>query len=131
VENFYIEATECTPEIFFDREHHRLEIRGSSYPENARAFYAPVFFWLEEYFSQLINAGGERVTVNIEIEYFNSNSWKVLVGFFDLLDKAALKGIQVTINWIYEEDDEDILEYGEEFQEDHPDMVFCFVQKEV
>ena len=125
--NLLIEATEYTPKIFFDCENNILEIKGTSYPENASAFYAPVFSWLEEYFSQLNN---EDVTVNIEIVYFNSNSWKILAGFFELLDKVALKGRDITVNWIYEEDDEDMLEYGKEFQEDYSGLVFDFVQEE-
>lgn len=126
MKNFYIEATECTPEIFFDCENNVLEIRGFSYPENTTEFYGPVFFWLEEYFSQLDN---KEITANIEIVYFNSNSWKVLMGFFELLNKAAVEGVDVTTNWIYDGDDDDILEYGEEFQEEHKGITFNFVQK--
>jgi hypothetical protein len=128
VKNLYIEATEATPEIFFDYEKNILEIKGVSYPENTAAFYGPVFFWLEEYFSQLEN---EEVTVNLEIVYFNSNSWKILVGFFELLDKIAGRGIDINVNWIYEEDDEDMLEYGKDFQEDHGMLAFNFVRKEI
>ena len=126
MKNFCIEATECTPKIFFDCENNILEIKGVSYPENTTEFYGPVFFWLEEYFSQLDN---KEVTVNIEIVYFNSNSWKVLMGFFELLNKAAFEGIEVIANWIYDGEDDDILEYGEEFQEEYKGITFNFVQK--
>ena len=126
--NLLIEATECTPKIFFDCENSILEIRGISYPENTAEFYGPVFFWIEEYLSQLKN---QEIAVNIVIVYFNSNSWKVLMGFFELLNKAAFKGIDITANWAYEEnDDGDILEYGKEFQRDYKGITFNFVQKE-
>lgn len=127
MKNLRIEATDCTPKIFFDCENNVLEIRGFSYPENTAEFYGPVFFWLEEYFSQL---AGKEIIVNIAIEYFNSNSWKVLEGFFELLNQVADKGIDVMVKWIHDEDDEDILEYGKEFQEDHKGITFNFVQGE-
>lgn len=127
MENLQIEETECTPEIFFDCENSVLEIRGVSYPENTAEFYGPVFFWLEEYFSQ---SESKNITVNIKVVYFNSNSWKVLVGLFELLNKAAFKGTNVTVNWVYDQDDEDILEYGNEFQEDHRGITFNFIQGE-
>lgn len=128
MENLFIEATEYTPKIFFDCTNNILEIRESSYPENASAFYAPIFSWLEEYFSQ--KEGGE-VTVNIEIIYFNSSSSRILLSFFDLLSEAVFREILITIHWIYEKGDEDMLEFGKEFQEDYRGLIFKFVQKEV
>jgi len=126
MKNLFIEATECTPTIHFDITRNILEIRGTSYPENTSSFYTPIFTWLEEYFSQLEEG---HVTVNIAIVYFNSGSSKILLDFFDLLDEAAFRGIDIIVNWIYEEDDEDMLEYGEEFLEDFRRLSFNFVQK--
>ena len=126
MENLIIEATDYTPALSFDYHNNILEIRGISYPENTSTFYAPVFSWLEEYFSQL---QGDQIIVNIEIIYFNSGSSKVLLDFFDLLDEAAFRGIKVTVNWVYEEDDKDMLEYGEEFMADFRRLEFHFVRK--
>ena len=126
MENLIIEATDYTPALSFDYDKNILEIRGISYPENTSTFYVPVFSWLEEYFSQL---RGDQITVNIEIIYFNSGSSKVLLDFFDLLDDAALRGIKIIVNWAYEEDDEDMLEYVEEFMEDFRRLEFHFVRK--
>ena len=128
MDNLLIEATENTPKIFFDYKDNTLEIKGTSYPENASTFYAPMFSWLEKYFSQKEDVD---VTVNIEIVYFNSSSSRILVNFFDLLGEAVFKDLYITVNWIYEEDDEDMLEYGKEFQEDYAGLVFNFVQKKV
>lgn len=121
-----IEATECTPMISGDPTQNTVTIQGTSYPENTSAFYTPIFEWFQEYFGQLEEG---TVTVNIEIVYFNSGSSKVLLDFFDLLDEAAFRGIEIQINWIYEEDDEDMLEYGEEFLEDFRRLSFNFVKK--
>ncbi|GAK59363.1 hypothetical protein U27_06347 [Candidatus Vecturithrix granuli] len=128
MENLIIHATEYTPHIAFDVEKNILEIKGYSYPENAMAFYAPMFDWLHGYFSRLKSQAD--ILLNIEIIYFNSSSSKVLLDLFDLLNEQTLnKGIQSTVNWIYEEEDEDMLEFGQEFQEDFPSITFHFVKK--
>lgn len=126
MENLLIEATECTPRISLDSTTNTLDIRGTSYPENTSTFYLPVFSWIEQYFTQLDTGG---ITVNIEIIYFNSGSSKVLLDFFDQLDAAAFRGVEVTVNWMYEEGDDDMLEYGEEFLEDFRRLNFHFIQK--
>ncbi|GAK51510.1 hypothetical protein U14_02755 [Candidatus Moduliflexus flocculans] len=126
MKNLIIDATDCTPSIYFDAQEHLLEIRGTSYPENTAAFYAPVFSWLDEYFANIEEG---EITVNVEIVYFNSGSSKALLEFFDLLDDAAFRGMGVTVNWIYEQDDEDMREYGEEFVEDFRRIGFHFVKK--
>jgi len=115
MENLIIEATKYTPEICFDATRNLLEIRGETYPENTAEFYAPVFTWLEAYLDQL---GDDMVTVNLEIHYFNSSSSKVLMDMFDKLEGACRGGRRITLNWIYERENESALEYGEEFQED-------------
>ena len=126
MDNLYIEASDCTPAISFNYEQNVLDIRGTSYPENTSSFYVPIFSWLKHYFAQLEEG---EIGVNIEIVYFNSGSSKVLLDFFDLLDGAAFRGIDITINWMYEEDDIDMLEYGEEFFEDFRRLNFNFVKK--
>lgn len=127
MENLKIGATKYTPEIFFDCESNILEIRGKSYPENTAEFYTPVFAWLESYIDEL---GDRKATLNVELLYFNSSSSKVLLDFFDILESAAMAGKNIVINWIYEEDDEDTLEFGEEFQEEFDSLNFCLIRKE-
>jgi hypothetical protein len=65
----------------------------------------------------------------MELIYFNSSSSKVLMDFCDVLEEAANSGKNVTVNWIYEEDDEDALEFGEEFQEELESVKFNLVEK--
>lgn len=126
MENLKIEATRYTPEILFDCSTDVLEIKGKSYPENTAEFYTPVFSWLEQYICQLKD---QKVTLNIELLYFNSSSSKVLLDFFDILESAAENGKNIVVNWVYEEDDEDTLEFGEEFQEEFEMLDFNLIEK--
>ncbi|MBF0289986.1 MAG: DUF1987 domain-containing protein [SAR324 cluster bacterium] len=122
-----IEATKHTPEICFDPEKNIHTFQGQSYPENTAEIYNPVFSWLKEYFAQL---GNQEVIFNIEIIYFNSSSSKVLMDFFDMLEEESVKGKNIIVNWIYDEENESALEYGEEFQEDLESLKFNLIEKE-
>ena len=126
MDNLLIEATKYTPEISFSAETNVLELKGETYPENTAEFYAPVFKWLEEYLQQL---GDQAVSVNMEIIYFNSSSSKVLMDLFDRFEDAVKEGKNITINWIYDKEDESALEYGEEFQEDLEVLKLNLVEK--
>jgi len=121
-----IESTKYTPEIYFDAEKNILSIIGESYPENTADFYAPVFSWLKKYLRQ---AGNETITVHIELTYFNSSSSKILLDFFDMFEEATGDGRQIMINWVYEKEDEETHQYGEEFQEDFESLTFNCIQK--
>lgn len=121
MEKLIVEPTKYTPRILFDPETHILEINGDSYPENISGFYDSVFEWLERYFREIRR---EPVTINVSMTYFNSSSSKMLLNFFDMLEDAAQNGADITINWYYDEENETILEYGEEFQEDIVSLTF-------
>jgi len=115
MENIYIESTESTPEVHFDFAKNELLIKGESYPENVTKFYGPLFEKLSTY----LEAETEReITVTLELVYFNSSSVKVIMNLFDMLETAATAGNKVHIIWCYQEDDETIEEFGEEFSED-------------
>ncbi len=127
MEKLRIKATKRTPDIFFDCQKNLLEIRGKSYPADISEYYSPVFSWLKEYLEQLDD---QKCTVNIDLIYFNSSSSKALLDFFTILEEAVKKGRNISVNWIYDEEDEDNLEYGEDFQEDFEILTFNLVQKE-
>ena len=68
--------------------------------------------WLEKYASKPQSA----TNVNIQLEYFNTSSSKCILDVFKKLEAINKGGSSVVINWYYEEDDEDMLEAGEDYQ---------------
>lgn len=112
MEKFAIEGTPKTPSISFDLASGVLEIKGRSIPENSIEFYKPLVDSLEKY------AGSPKsaTNVNIQLEYFNTSSSKCILDVFKKLEAIHKGGSAVTINWHYEEDDEDMLEAGEDYQ---------------
>ena len=57
-----------------------------------------------------------KTAVNIQLEYFNTSSSKCLLDLFKKLEGMHKSGNDITIKWYYEEDDEDMLEAGEDYQ---------------
>lgn len=106
-----IEGTPKTPTVNFNAESGVLEVKGRSIPENAVEFYKPLVDWIGSYG----DAAKETTEVNIQLEYFNTSSSKCILDVFKKLESINGKS-NITINWHYEEDDEDMLEAGEDYQ---------------
>ena len=107
-----ITGTSKTPTVRSDSNQGILEITGRSNPENTIEVFKPIVNWVEEY----IQHPGEKTTVKIQLEHFNTSSSKSLIGIFKRLEALKKEGRQVVINWHYDADDEDILEAGENFE---------------
>jgi len=125
MENLHIEATKYTPEINLDAEKGLIQIKGKSYPENTFEFYAPVIEWIREYFKN----PKEPTIVEMEIIYFNSSSSKLFFDLFDILEEQA-QDHEIIVKWIYDEENENAEEAGEDFQEDFEDLNIQLVKKE-
>jgi hypothetical protein len=109
MDNLTIEGSAKTPTIEFKAEG-ALLIKARSIPENSIEFYKPLIDWIGTYGS----TPKEVTEVNIQLEYFNTSSSKCILDVFKKLE--TLNGTKVAINWYYEEDDEDMLEAGEDYQ---------------
>lgn len=115
MDNFYLAASPSSPEVDFRFDAHTLSIKGESYPENAAAFYGPI---IDKVQSWLAGCKGVDITVNVSLAYFNSSSTKMLFSLFDALNQAAMTNNVVHLNWYHDEDDDTILEFGEELRDD-------------
>jgi hypothetical protein len=112
MESLLVEGTAKTPSIRFDGDHGLIEIKGRSIPENSIEFYKPLIDWLDKY-----SQSPKQVTkVNIQLEYFNTSSSKCILDVFKKLETIHKSNYEVVINWYYEEDDEDMLEAGEDYE---------------
>lgn len=125
MEKVFIEPTRTTPLINFDPDEGTLEMKGRSSPENSIQFYQRVLDNLDEY----ANSGGSQFTANIAFEYFNTSSSKCLFDVFKRLSKIENSGRTITINWYYEEGDDDMMEAGEDYS-DLLDLDFNFFEIE-
>lgn len=112
MDHYYLQSTPKTPYIDFNANTGYFEISGRSIPENSIEFYKPLIKWLENY----IRDPNENTTIIVKLEYFNTSSSKCLVEVFRKLEKIE-RTKKVQIQWYYEEEDEDMMESGEDFKE--------------
>lgn len=111
MEKLIVRPTRITPLIYFDPNRGLLELRGKSSPENSIQFYSTLIRDLEEFGRN----GKQNLIANFKFEYFNTSSSKCLFDIFRKLNIVRENGFELSINWYYEEDDEDMLEAGEDY----------------
>lgn len=112
MESLSIEGTNKTPSVNLDPGTGVIEIKGRSIPENSIEFYRPVVEWLDEYAKD----PNKKTTVNVQLEYYNNSSSKCILDIFKKIESLKKARSEVVINWYYEEDDEDMLESGEDYE---------------
>jgi hypothetical protein len=109
MDNLQIAGSNKTPEILFDSNNNTLSIAGRSIPENSIEFYKPMLAWMEAYAA----TKPENTKLQIKLEYFNTSSSKCLL---DIFKKLETIGGKCQVEWFYEQDDEDMLEAGEDYE---------------
>jgi hypothetical protein len=108
MQNLLIDGTLSTPSVQFYTDG-KLSLEGRSIPERIETFFDGLENWIK-----LLDTGS--VNFDIKMEYFNSASSKKIFDLLRSLEKN--NNIQkITINWFYEEGDDDCLESGEIFKD--------------
>lgn len=93
-----------------------LSMAGEAYPENGVEFFRPILRHLQ---SHLKSLSGEVVEFNFQLTYFNSVSTKIFHSMFELLNEyAKAHPDSVVLNWYHDEEDDMILDFGLDVQED-------------
>lgn len=106
-----IKSSEKFPKIILNPDKNIYEISGHSIPEDVIKAYEPVIKWINENVGKIKN----KMVLNFKLDYLNSNSTKMIFDILTMLDKFYQSGIKISINWFYEDDDEDIKDEGELF----------------
>jgi hypothetical protein len=111
-----IEKTSYSPRVILDPDNKVYLIAGESRPPDVREFYDQILSWLKEFSLYLVSPDYNKdpVIFNLNFEYFNSSSGKLILDICKVLAGLRLKGINVTIKWYYEKEDGDMLEVGQE-----------------
>ncbi|MBK9284509.1 MAG: DUF1987 domain-containing protein [Sphingobacteriaceae bacterium] len=112
MQNLNIEETGKTPGINFNTESGQLIIKGRSIPENSLAFYQPVLDCMDEY----CNSPKEKTSIIIQLDYFSTSSSKCILDLFKKLENLHKLGKNTEIQWLFEENDENIRDAGADYQ---------------
>ena len=116
-----IDETNATPQVIFDIKNSQFEIKGCSRPENVRQFYLPIVEWLENFCTNapehVAHFKNNPAIFKFKLSYFNSASAKFILDILLLINKIYKNDINTSIDWYYEEGDEDMLDVGTELSE--------------
>ena len=69
----------------------------------------PVECWIDKY----LRHPAEHTCLDFYLEYINTTNVKFYVSLLSRIETLKLKNKKFTINWYYDEGDEDIIEKGE------------------
>jgi len=100
------------PGIAYYPDQNKLELVGRSIPENPELIFKRLDEWITVHFEK-----NKELNVSIQLEYINSGSSKYLYEILKRLTGYIKSGLQVVITWLYEEDDEAMLELGEHYRD--------------
>ena len=106
-----IEETVDSPAVIIDEEIGLVEISGNSTMENPVAFYQGLF----NHLTKFIEEKDKTLDINFRLAYFNTSSSKWIFQMLKILEGAYKNGKTLNINWFCEEDDEVMLEAGEDY----------------
>lgn len=106
----HINKSPRTPLIQLEAEKGEFLIEGIILPEDATKFFEPVVNYCIDYLTNPL----PQTTLNLKLEYFNTASSRVLYSLmkrFDDLNHITT----TTVNWYYEDDDEDLRDSCDEY----------------
>jgi len=117
-----ITGTDDTPSVHLEKDKGIFELSGRSLPEDVTAFYQPILNWIDEY----IKEPNDKTEFTFKLEYFNTASSKIILDVLLKFEEIVEQGKQVVVKWFYNEDEEDMLEAGEEYA-DIVDVPFEYI----
>ena len=106
-----IRERDDSPYVKLDASEGYCIISGKSYPPDVSKFYEPLIDWLEG----LKNKNIKDLTFNFKLDYYNTASSKMMLDMLYKLEEISQNGTKIVVNWYYPDDDEDMLDAGEEF----------------
>jgi len=120
------ERTRTTPYVLIDEEKGYMRFEGESYLEDIVGFFKEINEWLKKY----MTSDFTEFTFDCALEYFNSSTTKQIYNILRLMDVNA-PGKKVTDNWIVASEDDDMLiECGEDYKDDMENLTFNINIKE-
>jgi hypothetical protein len=113
MDNIYVEKSKKTPLIHINLKENKFLIKGPSFSENIVDIYNPIIDWID---TNIPNLDTELVC-ELYFTVLNSASHKKIFQILIRLNSYLDAGKKIKVQWFYDEDDEDIMEMGEDLTE--------------
>ena len=107
-QNLEIEGTSSSPSVLFTVEG-KLKMEGKIIPDNAMPFFEILINWISDLEARVVQ-------FDVNIDYMNTSASMQMFKLLRKLEENCLIE-ELTVNWHYEEDDEDHYETGLLFEE--------------
>lgn len=111
--SIYIQKTKKTPLINLNIKESLFQIKGPSFSEDIVDVYNPIIEWITENLTELEN----ELICEMYFTVLNSASHKKIFQILIKLNSFLDNGKLIKVKWYYDEDDEDIMEMGEDLIE--------------
>jgi hypothetical protein len=106
-----------TPKVEFNPDG-RMLLEGRAIPERPDHLFLPIFEWID-------NAELDTVDFTVRLEYFNTTVSKHIAMMFKKMVENPKIG-NITVNWFYEEGDDDCHESGLFYKDKFEEINFEF-----
>jgi len=120
---FEKDMTTSTPYVLVDEEKGYMKLEGRCFHENVGAFFKEISDWLDGYLSTDFGL----FTFDNAINYLNSSTTKLLYNMLLKMDQFASDKNKIVVNWITTEQNEIMIECGEDFQEEMENLQFNLI----
>ncbi|MDR0455242.1 MAG: DUF1987 domain-containing protein [Treponema sp.] len=117
------EKTTSTPYVLVDEERNYMRLEGRCFHENVGVFFKEINDWLDEYLATDFGT----FTFDNAINYFNSSTTKLMLNMLLKLDRHSSDKTKIIVNWITTEDNDIMIECGEDFQEEMENLEFNLI----
>jgi hypothetical protein len=117
------EKTTSTPYVLVDEERNYMRLEGRCFHENVGVFFKEINDWLDRYLA----ADFGTFTFDNAINYFNSSTTKLMLNLLFKMDRHSSGGNKIIVNWITTEDNDIMIECGEDFREEMKNLEFNLI----
>jgi hypothetical protein len=117
------EKTKTSPYVLIEEERGYIRLEGESYLEDVIGFFTEITEWLTNYLA----SDFKELTFDCAMEYFNSSTTKQIYNMLRLIDKNT-NDKKVVVNWIVPSEEDDMLiECGEDYRDEMENLEFNLV----
>lgn len=116
--------TPKTPEVRLDKENSLISISGRSYPEDLHNFWDPIIAEIQAW---IISQPESEIT--FDLNYHNSGSTRVIINLIRFCEAQFAAGTKIKMTWLYDGEDEQTAEQGEDYLDICTDVAFNLVEK--
>ncbi len=109
-----LSTTDYTPAVDLNPSALSMTFTGVSRPENVGLFYQQIIDWVSDLSLEIEEIVPATMKLVFKLDYCNSASQKYFLIILEKLVELKDRGLEVNVEWWYDEGDDKMLEDGED-----------------